>query len=309
MNKDLLIQALIAHDDSRPRSQQTAIGVSSLGDCKRKVWHMIREDKPSNTEILRLPAILGTAIHSMIETALAGGYPDRKPEDQPMLEHRVEIEGLPPATIDYFDPLTGTVVDWKTITLKGVDYFLSQQKRWQVQVYGYLLSRAGFDVKTVKLIGIPRDGTEKDLIEHEEPFDHNIALEALAWLDDVRNTVEAPAPERDPITFCRKYCQFYGDLCAGKTKEFSTNTPITDDTVSKAAKRYLEITVLEKQLATEKDAVKSALEGSNGVTFDGISIAWSEVQGRRTPDTEAIEKALGSVPMKQGEPTQRLTVK
>lgn len=309
MNKDLLVQALIAHDDSRPRSQQAAIGVSSLGDCRRKVWHMIQGDKSSNTDVLRLPAILGTAIHSMIETALAGGYPDRKPEDQPMLEHRIEIEGLPPATIDYYDPLTGTVIDWKTITLKGVDYFVTQQKRYQVQVYGYLLTQAGFKVNTVKLIGIPRDGTERDVIEHEEPFDHNIALEALAWLEDVRNTTEAPNPERDPVTFCRKYCQFYGDLCAGKGKDLATGNPITDDTVTKAAKRYLEITALEKQLTAEKDAVKLALEGSNGVTFDGLQITWSEVQGRRTPDTEAIEKALGSVPMKQGDPTQRLTVK
>lgn len=302
MDKQELIKALVAHDNSRARSKQTAIGVSSLGDCRRKVWHMIQGDAPTNNNVLRLPAIMGTAIHTAIETAI-----DNK-DGRYLIEHRVEVDGLPPATIDFFDTATGEVIDWKTITKKNVDYFVTQQKRWQVQVYGYLMTQDGFDVKTVSLIGIPRDGTENDIVTHSEPYDEATALEALQWLSDIREVTETPAPERDPATFCKNYCQFYGDLCQGKAKAVS-GEPITDDTASLAAKTYLQILAKEKALASEKDAAKAALEGYNGVTFEGVQVSWSEVAGRSTPDMDAIEKALIMVPMKQGNSSTRLTVK
>lgn len=261
MDKATLIKALVDHDNSRARSKQTAIGVSSLGDCRRKVFHMIEGAPTSNDNVLRLPAIMGTAIHAAIEAAIGdedGRY---------LIEHRVEIDGLPPATIDFFDTLEHEVIDWKTITKKNVDYFVTQQKRWQVQVYGYLMTQAGYEVKTVTLIGIPRDGTENDIITHSEPYNCDVALEALQWLEDLRQVTEAPAPERDPATFCKNYCQFYGGSCLGKTKEVS-GEPITDETASRAAKTYLDILVKEKALANEKEAAKTALEGYNGVTFE-----------------------------------------
>ena len=302
MDKATLIKALVDHDNSRARSKQTAIGVSSLGDCRRKVFHMIEGTPASNDKVLRLPAIMGTAIHAAIEAAIGDA------EGRYLIEHRVEVDGLPPATIDFFDTLEHEVIDWKTITKKNVDYFVTQQKRWQVQVYGYLMTQAGYEVKTVTLIGIPRDGTENDIITHSEPYNRDVALEALQWLEDLRQVTEAPAPERDPATFCKNYCQFYGGSCLGKSKEVS-GEPITDETASRAAKTYLDIMVKEKALASEKEAAKTALEGYNGVTFEGIHVGWSEIAGRSTPDTDEIKKALGSVPMKQGNPSTRLSVK
>jgi hypothetical protein len=308
MDKETLIQKLVEVDKARPRSLQTAIGVSSLGDCRRRVWHLDRQDVGTN-EVTRLPAIMGTAIHAAIESAFAGGFADRKELDQPMIEYRVEIEGLPPATIDYYDPLECEVVDWKTIKLSGVDYFLTKQKRWQVQVYGYLLEAAGFPVRTVSLVGIPRDGTERDIIVHSEPYNPEIALEAFAWLEDVRAQEAPPAPEREPNTFCKHYCQFFGELCQGLPKDVSGQA-ITDETATKAAKRYTEIAVEIKKLEAEKESAKAALEGQQGITLDGIKVSWSEIAGRKTPDLDKIASLLDQeVPMKQGEPSQRLMVK
>jgi hypothetical protein len=292
-----LVEKLIAHDDSRARSMQTAIGVSSLGDCRRKVWHMSKGDKGSNAT-LRLPAILGSAIHAHIEGILDD--PDA------LIEHRVEIDGFPPATIDYFKD--GQVVDWKTIKLANVDYFVSKQKRWQVQVYGYLMKLAGHDVHTVSLVGIPRDGTERDIVIHSEPFDESVAIEALQWLKDVEALETAPAPERDAVSFCKNYCPFFGDLCNGMGKDFSGDA-ITDDAATDAAKRYVEIAAQIKALEKDKDAAKAALEGVAGVTIDGIKVAWSEVAGRQTPDMDTIKNLLGDVPTKQGASSVRLTVK
>ena len=309
MDKQILIKALLKADGDRARSKQTAIGVSSLGDCRRKVWHMSRGDKKSNTT-LQLPAIMGTAIHHAIEAAILSQYEDRDPKHRPMLEHRVEIEGLPPATIDFYDPLEGEVVDWKTITLKNVDWFVSQQKRWQVQTYAYLLTQAGYEVRTVTLVGIPRDGTENDIVVHSEPYDRSVAIDALNWLEDVTSRTEPPVPEREPSTFCAKYCSYYGDLCSGIPKDLSGEA-IVDETATNAAKRYIEVNEAIKLLELEKDSIKLALEGVAGVTIDGIKVSWSQIAGRSTPDTDLIKSLLGDqpLPMKVGAPSFRLSVK
>jgi hypothetical protein len=299
MEQSRLVQALYAADEARPRSQQTAIGVSSLGGCRRQVWHKLRGDEGDNPT-KRLAAIMGTAIHAAIEQAFAGA-------EDVLIEHRVEIDGLPPATIDFYDVAAGEVVDWKTIKLSGVNWFMSKQKQWQVQVYGYLMAKSGYEVKTVTIVGIPRDGDEGDIIVHSEPYDEAIALEALAWLKDVESMEAAPAPERD-AGFCKQYCRFYGSLCAGIPKDLSGEL-ITDARATDSAKRYVEINGLISSLESEKDGLKEALTGVTGVTMDGIKVSWSEVRGRETVDIDQVKAMLPIVPMKTGAPTMRLSVK
>lgn len=307
MDKETLVKALVAADDARPRSRQKTVGVSSLGDCRRRVWHFANGDVGTNPTS-RLAAILGTAIHAQIEQAMAS--------ENALIEHRIEIDGLPPATIDYFDITTGEVVDWKTIKLSGRDWFVSQQKRWQVQVYGYLLEKQGYTVNNVTLVGIPRDGDENDIIVHTEPYDASIAEQALSWLADVMSRTEAPAPERDAVSFCQKYCQFYGSLCAGIPKDMAGDA-ITDSDATEAAKQYKLVSEQIKELETAKDGLKEKLEGVVGVTIDGIKVSWSEVAGRKTPDTAEIlkllqthyDESLTEVPNKIGTPSIRLTVK
>lgn len=299
MDKETLIAKLVAVDNSRARSQQTAIGVSELGGCKRKVWHKLNGDVETNTT-KRLPAILGTAIHHAIEQAFA--------DDEALIEERVEVDGYPPATIDYYSPKHKEVVDWKTITLKSVPYFVSKQKRWQVQTYAYLLTLTGKQVDTVTLVGIPRDGTEDDIQVYSEPYDESVALSALAWLANVEALTEAPAPEMDAISFCSKYCGFYGSVCSGIPKGFA-GEPITDDVVTKAALDYAKADKAIKELESAKESARLALEGVSGVTVDGITVSWSETKGRSTPDIDAIKSLLGDVPMKLGAPSTRLTVK
>ena len=300
METQILIDALLDTDNNRARSRQTAIGVSQLGGCRRQVWHQLQGHEGKNPT-LRLASIMGTAIHASIEQALQDkGY---------LLEHRVEAkDGLPPATIDCFDPATGTVTDFKTITKKNADYFISKQKRYQVHTYGYLMVQAGYDVKTVQLIGIPRDGNELDVIDWSEPYSESVALEALAWLTDVEARTDAPAPERDASTFCKSYCQFYGDLCAGIGKDLSGEA-IVDEVATKAATDYLAISSQIKELEAKKESARTALEGVQGVTIDGVKVAWSEMAGRQTPDLDAIKFLIPEIPMKIGAPSVRLTVK
>ena len=298
MNKDLLVAALIKADNARSRSKQTAIGVSQLGGCSRQVWFKLN-NQPETNKGLRLASIMGTAIHAAIEQAFGGS--------DYLLETRVEIDGYPPATIDFYDPATKTVADWKTITLKNVPYFVSKQKRWQVQTYAYLLTLKGYEVDTVKLIGIPRDGTELDIIEHAEPYDEAVALEALAWLKNIEAMPFAPAPEMFG-KFCESYCPFYGEACMGIPKDLAGDV-IADEVKTRAANDYVALGAEIKRLEALQSAAKAELEGVSGVTIDGVTVKWAEVAGRQTPDLDAIKAQLPFVPMKQGAPSLRLTVK
>ena len=301
---EMLMKALTTYDNNRERSQQKQIGVSQIGGCRKQVWLQI-QDTPKTNETLKLPALMGTAIHKMIEEALvkdnAANWGDY------WLEEEVEYDGLK-GHIDLYIPSVGAVVDWKTTKLENLTYFPSTQQRTQVQLYAYLLSKNGHSPKTVTLVGIPRDGDERNIKLHTEEYNEAMALEGLAWLREVQSMDTAPAPERYAAQFCKFYCSYYGESCGGKGKEVA-ETSITDNQTVSAIERYITLAKEIKELEAEQDGIKSHLEGVDGVTPNGNIVKWSQIAGRQSIDEKAVEEALGFVPKKQGEPTMRLTVK
>jgi len=301
---EMLMKALTTYDNNRERSQQTQIGVSQIGGCRKQVWLQIQGTTKTN-ETLKLPALMGTAIHKMIEEALvkdnAANWGDY------WLEEAVEYDGLK-GHIDLYIPSVGAVIDWKTTKMKNLSYFPSTQQRTQVQLYAYLLTKNGHEPKTVTLVGIPRDGDERNIKMHTEEYNEAIALEGLKWLREVQAMEKAPEPERYAAQFCKFYCSYYGENCGGKGKEKAEIT-ITDNQTVGAIEKYLVISEDIKQLEEEKDGIKALLEGINGVTPNGNRVQWSEVAGRSSIDEEAVKKVMGEVPKKQGEPSMRLTVK
>jgi hypothetical protein len=304
--KDLLVKALHEKENSRPRSNQVQIGPSELGGCRRKVWYRLNNQPETNDAELKLAAIMGTAIHSAIESAFAGN-------NSILLETTVEYNGMK-AHVDAYLPDTGDVIDWKTVKAKNLNFFPSLQQRWQVQVYGYLIDKSGVGKpKTVNLVAIPRDGDERDIKVHSEPYDEKIAVEALDWLAAIKDSAEAPAPERDE-SYCKFYCKYYdstGEMgCVGLKKErIKSELPEIDDSQADVnAHLYLQIDNQIKELEDKKSDLRDSLMGITGVTKTGFEIKWSSVQSN-TVDKEAVEKALGFVPTKQGKESARLSIK
>jgi CRISPR/Cas system-associated exonuclease Cas4 (RecB family) len=304
--KEVLIKALHDRENNRPRSTQVQIGPSELGGCRRKVWYRLNNQPETNDAELKLAAIMGTAIHSAIESALAGN-------NSIVLEQTVEYNGMK-AHVDAFISDTGDVIDWKTVKAKNLSYFPSQQQRWQVQVYGYLIDKSGKGKpRTVNLVAIPRDGDERDIKVHSEPYDEKIALEALDWLAAIKDSADAPAPERDE-SYCKFYCKYYdasGEMgCVGLKKErIKADMPvIEDEAVSMTALEYVQLDEKIKSLEVQKEALRENLSGITGVTTTGYEIKWSTIQSN-TVDKEAVEKALGFVPTKQGKESARLSIK
>ena len=304
--KELLVEALHKRENSRARSKQVQIGPSELGGCRRKVWYRLNDQPETNDGELKLAAIMGTAIHNAIEHSLA----DNK---DLMIETEVEYNGMK-AHIDLFIPSSGDVVDWKTVKKQNLSYFPSQQQRWQVQVYGYLLDKSGKGKpQRVNLVAIPRDGDERDIKVHTEAYDESVALEALNWLEAIKASSEAPSPERDE-SYCKFYCKYYdasGEMgCVGLKKErIKTELPeVNNEEASLDALHYSQLDTQIKDLEVQKEALRERLLGVTGITSTGYEIRWSSIQSS-TVDKEAVEKLLGYLPTKQGKESLRLSIK
>jgi CRISPR/Cas system-associated exonuclease Cas4 (RecB family) len=309
--KELLLQVLRDKDAGRARSKQTQVGPSELGGCRRKVWYRLNDQPETNDNELKLSAIMGTAIHAEIEKAIS--IADPKGEKY-WVETSVEYNGMK-AHIDLYIPETGDVIDWKTVKVKNLSYFPSLQQRWQVQVYGYLLDKSGKgNPRTVNLVAIARDGDERDVRVHSEPYDPKLAEDALNWLSAIKESADAPGPERDQ-NYCKFYCKYFdesGEMgCTGLKKERIKEDDIFIDNpeVDTSALKYLQLDAKIKELTNERESLKSALEGFTGNTNSGVSITWSTVNGRESVDTAEVEKLLGFIPKKQGQESLRLSVK
>jgi hypothetical protein len=303
-----LIKAVTSTSKGSSRSQQREVGPSEIGGCRRKVWLKLQGVEQTNTDTLRLASIMGTAIHTYIQEAFERQDPFK---ERYILEGEFTAAGIR-GHVDMYDKEKNEVIDWKTTKKSNLTYFPSKQQRWQVQLYGFLIRESGLPVDNVTLVAIARDGDERDIVYHTEPYDAEVAAEAIDWLIDVRNRTEAPAPEKDAF-FCKSYCGYYDATglkgCVGKGKAEAEGEIITDHQVSLFAQHYLEINEQIADLEKEKDGIKSALEGVTGVTEDGIKIVWSEVAGRKTVDEAKVRELLGDVPVKYGKGFNKLTVK
>lgn len=219
--RQMLQTSLTIYQNSRERSQQKAVGVSSIGGCARKVYYqLIEQPEVNETEILA--SLLGTFIHAGIEKAITNQDPFG---DNFLIEEPVEYNGLP-GHVDLYIKDQAMVVDWKSSKLANYKDFPSKQYRYQVHIYAYLFKMSrGFDVKKVAIVSLPRDGKMPQMVEYLADYDEALALEGIAWLEDVKKRAEEkniPEPE-EYKSFCNLYCPFYDPTgvngCPSKSKQ------------------------------------------------------------------------------------------
>lgn len=192
------VRNLLLREQTR-RDKQASVGPSELGGCSRKVWHRLNRTPVTNPDTLRLAAQIGTAFHAWIESRLAG-------DPRWLLETRIERDGIK-GHIDCYDTQEEMVIDWKTTKMRSLPYFPSKQQRWQVHVYGWLMSSQR-NVRDVCLVAFPKDGTERDIKVFQEPYRPEIAEDALAWLRNIELLADPPRPE-EKRSYCRNYCNYF----------------------------------------------------------------------------------------------------
>jgi hypothetical protein len=200
-----------------PRSLQVSLGSSEAGHVcqRRKAYKLAGTPTVNFRDPLR--SMVGKGVHlgfAEMMTRLDGG------SGRFLVESRVEYRGIP-GTVDLYDRMTGTVVDWKTTTLAKVKHLRHEGPAasyvTQTQLYGAGLKAAGEDVRTVALLFVPVDGSLDQMWAWRQPFDQRVADTAVDEVESLRGRDPATVPST-PDRLCGWCAHFrYGstDLSVG----------------------------------------------------------------------------------------------
>lgn len=219
-----------AHESSRPRSLQRAIGPSEVGTaCSRRLAYRLLDVDPVNGDSDPWAAIVGTSVHAWLDDAFRS-HNDREDEERWLCDVKVELPGYMRGSVDLYDKKTATVIDHKVLGATSLKKFKaegpSEQYRTQVHIYACGLRLAGANVQNVAIAAWSRTGQLKDALWWSEPYDEQVVESALRRLDALRTTTETLGPAALPLiptadAHCT-YCPFYlpgvtdvEDACGG----------------------------------------------------------------------------------------------
>ncbi|MCM3884177.1 hypothetical protein [Frankia sp. R82] len=239
----LLQLAISEMEASDPRALQVETGASQAMGCRAEsLWRLLRI--PESDPRLRADSWMGKAAHAAAEAALRR-LPDRF---RLLVEFRAVYRKVA-CTIDLGFILAGRVVDWKFPRLSKIARLkkdgIGRGYRAQVHLAGAALREAGYDIHTVGLVFVPRDGDFEDAWEFSEPFDQKIADEAadrvaterarateMAGILDrfgaestddkiteIRRAIDKWEIRDEDYFFCRTFCS-YGTNCRGPEPKF-----------------------------------------------------------------------------------------
>jgi hypothetical protein len=188
-------------DATTPRSLQREIGMSEVGaDCLRRLAYRLAELPDVNTTVDPWFSIMGKAVHAWLAETLAAW--NNAPEyGGPVfqIEQRVvatsDQYGVAGSTDFYRNALVG---DHKLVGADALrkyrDNGPSNQYRVQVHVNGLGWEQAGWPVDEVAILFYPRSGYLDSMHVWSEPYNRQVALDALARLASVRQLTAVLAP-------------------------------------------------------------------------------------------------------------------
>jgi len=221
-----------------PRSQQVALGPSEIGAaCSRQLAYKLMHHTQTNSGSDPWPSIVGTAVHSWLADAFLAAN-DRLGRIRYLVEQRLTIRAGLIGTCDLYDADRGMVIDHK---VPGTTSMARAKKdgppptyRVQAHTYGYGFAQLGLPVRDVALALYPRGGMLAGLWIWSEPYDENIALQALSRHDAILEAVTALDVESHPERYREiprvtghacTYCPFWkpgrdtGDGCPGHLED------------------------------------------------------------------------------------------
>lgn len=219
-------QFIVDADANAPRSLQKAIGPSEVGEpCERQLTYKILDWPETNQNRDPIAAIIGTGFHMWMAEkfeARQAPLPDGRPRYR--IEERVTVRDgyTPAATVagssDLFDRLALLNNDWKLVGKSSHDKYRRQgpggKYRVQAHLYGLGQENAGNPPARVAVTFIAR---HHELMVHvwSEAYDRQVALDALARLDRIRDRAQAleldlhperwdtvPTPDKPTCRFC-----------------------------------------------------------------------------------------------------------
>jgi hypothetical protein len=208
MLADRIGQLIIDTATNAPRSLQKRIGPSEVGDpCERKLSYKIADWPEVAAGGDPIASILGTAFHGWMEEVFTGrntdlgGAPRYKVEERVTVRQGYTDDATLAGSSDLYDRASGTVWDWKLVGTSSLDNYRRKgpgdQYRKQAHLYGLGQENAGEAPKRVAICFV---GRYHELRVHvwTEPYDRQVALDALDRLDRIRQQLLDLDPEAHP---------------------------------------------------------------------------------------------------------------
>lgn len=177
-----------------PRTQQRSLGPSEVGDpCARKLAYKLLDVTPTNTTTDPLPSLVGTGAHAWLADAFAADN-QRLGRQRWVIEQRLQC-GDVSGSGDLYDADTYKVIDHKfpgaTAMKKYKTNGPSQVYRVQAHLYGLGHVNAGRRVDDVAILFFPRGGMLSDAWLWQEPYQPDIAQQALDRLHSIAAAIDA----------------------------------------------------------------------------------------------------------------------
>ncbi|MGI8313312.1 hypothetical protein [Saccharopolyspora hattusasensis] len=222
---------IIARDQGRPRSRQSLVGPSEVGqECARRLaYRMMREPKPPQPAYDPWAAITGTAVHTWLAEAFAEAN-ERLGRVRYLIEKTVEIRPGLSGSCDLYDADRAIVIDHKnvgtTMAKKYREDGPSEQYRVQAHLYGRGFRNLGLPVKEVAIVFFPKAGNLGGTFIWSEPYSDEVVDQALARHDTILeasialDVTESPENyERLPKSVSRlcRYCPWFQPGGSGRT--------------------------------------------------------------------------------------------
>lgn len=183
-----------------PRSQQRKVGPSEIGHpCTRRLGYRLLGVEKSNDRPGWRPTV-GTAVHEWLRDTFVranAAWREQTGEEVTrwLTEFKVDVGDDVTGSCDLYDRVTRTLIDWKIVatttlrTAKGDGP--SEQYRIQAHLYARGWQRRGVDVDTVGIFYLPSSGELHEGYLWTEPYDEQVALDALERLRNTRALTDA----------------------------------------------------------------------------------------------------------------------
>lgn len=293
-------ELLLAWDRQRARSQQTEIGMSEIGGCRRRAGYRLAGTPPTN-QGGSVQAVMGTSVHAAVEEAFRAMQAAGQIPADDLIEFEVRFAGIL-GHLDRYETATATVYDTKTTNQRWLDHIklhgADQPHIWQVMLYAAALIHSGRPVRRVVVDYLARDSGDDHQVEM--PFDPIHVRDALAWLDNVRS-VEVDMLNRDyaPDTAFCLHCPFlatcWGDAIPNRDP---LSALYVDDPDARRWARQLadaravikQAEALEKEAKGALDALRPNVSGKSDpldVGLDAWALQWTVGPTRRL-DSDAV---------------------
>jgi len=236
----------VRHTAARaPRSLQVQVGPSELGTpCTRRLAYKVLDWQPKpNADTDPWTSVIGTSVHAWMADLFTtwNGQAGEPGGEQWLIEHRVQLPAGISGSCDLYDRWHGRVIDWKITSPANIAKYRKngpgQQYRIQGHLYALGMQLAGEKPETVSIVFLPRGGRIDGLHVWSEPYQPQIAVQAIERYLAVREfhvTVDPEAhPERWQLlptgdaycTYCPWFLPGSADLSQGCPGHQATATP------------------------------------------------------------------------------------